>query len=399
MAEELILKHVLKNAVDHDGKAQLGAVINKVVGEKPELKKDMKKLASKIKTVIKAVDKMKFSEQKKKLLKLWPDALKRKEEKEKVLPELLEAKSGKVVLRVAPNVNAPLHIGHAKMFILNDEYKKRYKGKLILRFDDTDPDVKRPILKVYNWDIEDIKWLGVFPDQIVYASDRIPLYYEVADKLIKIGKAYVCTCSQEMQQKNRAREICCKHRGQSPKENKKLWGQMKAGEFKKGEAVLKIKTNMNHPNPAIRDWIAFRMVSMSHPRVGDKYKTWPMLDFQSAVDDYTLGVTHILRGKELRDSTERQKYIYRYMDWNYPETWYWGRVSIQELGKISKSDIAKKMQNKRYKRENDPVTLAYFRKKGTKPRAIREFFLQMGLTEKDQKVSLKILEAINKEYS
>ncbi len=398
MAKDLILKHTLKNAVDHEGKAHLGAILNKVLGEAPELKKDMKGLANSIKKAIKEIEDLDPEEQRKKLLKIWPHALDKKEEKEKVLPELLEAKPGKVVVRIAPNANAPLHLGHGLMLTLNDEYKKKYKGKLILRFDDTDPDTKKPIKDVYNWDIEDIKWFGINPDMIIYASDRILIYYEVAEKLLDIGQAYVCLCPQEKQQAERKDGIACEHRKQSPKENKKLWGEMLNGKFQKGGAVLKIKTDMKHPNPAIRDWVAFRITVSPHPRAGKKYKVWPMLDFQSAVDDHVTGVTHILRGKELRDSTERQKYIYKYMDWKYPEVEYWGRVAIEGLGKISKSDIANRIQKGNYKREDDPVTLAGFRKKGIKPEAIREFFLQMGLTEKDQKASLKILDAINKRY-
>lgn len=398
--EKLILKHALKNAVEHNGKANPGVVLNKVLGEKPELRKDMKSLGRKIGEVLKEVNSMKPANQKKKLLVLWPSALEKKVEKPKELPELPNAVKGKVIVRVAPNVNGPLHIGHARLLILNDEYKKRYRGKLILRFDDTDPDVKRPMIKAYKWHLEDIKWLDIHPDVIAYASDRIPIYYEYAEKLIKADGAYTCSCSQEKSQEHRKKGTACPHREQPKEKSLKEFKDMIAGKYEKGEMVLKVKTDVKHPNPAVRDWVGLRIVRQAHPRVGGKYKVWPMLDFQSAVDDHLLGVTHILRGKELRPSTERQVYLYRHLGWKYPETKYWGRVAIEELGKLSKTDLAKEIEAGKYKGWDDPrlPTLMGLRKKGIKPEAIREFIVQMGFSEKDVKASLKILDAINRKY-
>ena len=110
--------------------------------------------------------------------------------------------------------------------------------------------------------------------------------------------------------------------------------------YKEGEAVLRIKTDINHPNPAIRDWIAFRIVNKpKHPY--SKNKVWPLLNFASAIDDHDLKVTHILRGIDLKSSVERQNYIYEYFEWKYPETIYTGKLFFKDIK--SKSEIKELM--------------------------------------------------------
>ena len=141
--KDLILKWALKNAVDHDGTAVTGFVLNKVIGEKPELRKDMKTLTAEVDKIVKEVNKTEHDEQKKELLEIWPDALAKKIEERK-LPEL-PGDTSHVVLRFAPNPSAPLHIGHARTALLNWFYKEKYRGKFILRFDDTDPKIKPPM--------------------------------------------------------------------------------------------------------------------------------------------------------------------------------------------------------------------------------------------------------------
>ncbi|MBI4214768.1 glutamate--tRNA ligase [archaeon] len=397
---EITLKWALKNAVDHDGSAASTPVINKVLGE-AGAQKDMHALSKLVAEVVNKVNSLSPEEQKKRLLSLWPSALEKKEEKPKELPELPGAVKGRVAVRIAPNVNGPLHIGHSRGIILNDEYARKYGGKFILRFDDTDPETKPPMAGIYEKQAEDVEWLtGRKPDLISYASDRLGRYYEVASQLFTRGRAYMCSCPREKQQKLRREGTSCNHRETPRSENEKLWRRMLAGEFEKGEIVLKIKTNLAHPNPAIRDWVAFRVAKREHLRQGKKYAVWPMLDFASAVDDHDLGVTHILRGKELRMSTERQEYVYRALGWTYPHVAYWGRVKLSGFGgieKVSKSLFAKGIAEGKYSGWDDPrlPTVAGLRRRGIMPGAIREFWLQMGLSERDVKASFQALEAAN----
>ena len=74
---------------------------------------------------------------------------------------------------------------------------------------------------------------------------------------------------------------------------------MFSGEFGEGRAVLRAKTDMKHKNPAFRDRVLCRISDRRHPRVGTRYKVWPMLEFSWAVDDIELGMTHVIRGKDL----------------------------------------------------------------------------------------------------
>src|SRR5438094_434348 len=130
-------------------------------------------------------------------------------------------------------------------------------------------------------------------------GDRIPLHYEWAEKLLATGEAYVCECDAETLRKNREAMRACVHRIQDVDETIAMWKAMLAGEYGEGEAVVRLKTDMAHPNPAFRDRVLFRIAERDHPRVGDRYRVWPMLEFSWAVDDTLLGIPHVLRRKVL----------------------------------------------------------------------------------------------------
>jgi glutamyl-tRNA synthetase len=374
--KDLILKWALKNAVDHDGKAVAGFVINKVIGENSDLKKDMKKLAAEVNNAVKEVNKMEAGEQKKKLLGIWPTALEKRVEERK-LPDL-PGDTSHVVLRFAPNPSGPLHIGHARTALLNWFYKEKYDGEYILRFDDTDPKVKPPMKEAYDWIIKDLKWLGIAPDKIIYASDRFDLYFDYAKKLIGMGEAYVCDCEAEKWREMKAEGIACNCRSLSPKENVKRWGKMFSG-YREEEAVLRIKTDIKHPNPAIRDWVAFRIVDKpQHPRV--KSKVWPMLNFASCIDDHLLKVSHIIRGRDLAFTELQQKYVYGYLGWKYPEVVVNGKLSL-EGATMSKTEIKKGIAEGRYSGFDDPAlgTLMGLKKRGISAEAIRKVIWDLGV--------------------
>ena len=258
LMEKLLLKWALKNSVDYSGKPNLSSVLNKVLGEQPGLRKDMKALALEAKRVCALVEKMPLGEQEKKLLELWPEALEEKprEEKQRVLPDLPGAERGKVMMRLAPFPSGPLHVGNVVPFILNDEYSKRYDGKLLLIFDDTVGSAEKRVLPAaYDLIKEGLDWLGIKYDKhnVVFKSDRLEIYYKYALELIKKNGAYVCKCSQKVLGENREKGRACEHRTQTPEFNAGEWKKMLAGEYKQGQAVLRLKTDINHANPAFRD--------------------------------------------------------------------------------------------------------------------------------------------------
>ncbi len=393
--DDAIWKHVVLNAKKY-GRPNEKAVIGKVLAENPELKKNAKKVLEKVKEVIAEFKKL-SEDERKRLFELY-DEDRREERREPMLPSLPNAEMGKVVMRFAPNPNGPPTLGSARGMVINSEYVKMYNGKFILRFDDTDPRTKRPMVEAYEWYLEDCEWLGAKPDEVIYASKRIDMYYDYAKKLIEMGYAYVCKCSREEFKGYKDSGIPCPHRDTDGEVNLEDWERMINGEYGEGEAVLRIKTDMAHKDPAVRDWVAFRIIFSDHPLVGDRYVVYPTLDFESAIEDHVLGITHILRGKDLADSEKRQRYIYRYFKWEYPVVKLWGRIKIHEFGKLSTSTIRKEIEEGKYSGWDDPKlpTLRSLRRRGFEAEAIRRFFISLGVGENDVSVSMKNLYAENR---
>lgn len=391
------MKHVVLNAIKY-GKVSEKAVIGKIIAENPELRRRIKEVIELIRECINEFERM-SDDEKAKLIEKYKE--KRKTEKKRheyTLPPLETAEKGKVIMRFAPNPNGPPTLGSARGIIVNGEYARIYNGKFIIRFDDTDPRIKRPMIEAYDWYLEDIEWLGYKPDKIIYASKRIPVYYDYLERLIEMGKAYACFCSREEFKKYRDAGEECPHRNLDPEKSLEVWYKMLDGDYNEGEVVIRIKTDMKHKDPAIRDWVAFRIIYEDHPLVGDAYHVYPTLDFESAIEDHLCGVTHIIRGKDLMDSERRQKYIYEYFGWKYPYTKHWGRVNIFEFGKLSTSALKKEIESGKYDGWDDPrlPTIRAFRRRGFDPESIRRFFLSLGVGENDVSISLKNLYAENR---
>jgi glutamyl-tRNA synthetase len=275
-----------------------------------------------------------------------------------------------------------------------------YKGKFVLRFEDTDPKVKRPVLEFYDDIREDLAWLGCKPDEEYIQSDRIPIYYEHAERLLRDGNAYVCTCKPEQFRKRILALRACDCRNISVEEHLKRWRRMLNGGYGEGEAVVRVKTDLDHPNPAVRDWPALRIIDTlkySHPRVGSKYKVWPLYNLASGVDDHLMGITHIIRGKEHLTNQARQEYMYRYLGWKYPETIHYGRLKITGAS-LSKSKIVQGMRDGLYKSWDDPrlATFAALRRRGITPDAIKKMIIDIGPKTSDVTLSWENLYAYNR---
>tara|TARA_B100001142_G_scaffold171454_1_gene170977 strand:- start:3452 stop:5173 length:1722 start_codon:yes stop_codon:yes gene_type:complete len=399
----IVKKYALQNAVEYNGSGKSGSVLGRILGERTDLRSKAKELKKLVETEVNIANEMALDKGveavRKVLEETNPEALNRQKQIKRVgLKELPNAEKGKVVLRFAPNPNGPLTLGHARGVTINSEYSKIYEGKVVLRFDDTDSKVKPPIKEAYGWIESDYEWLtGKKPDIIVKASERMDIYLEYAEKLLRDDFGYVCKCSAEKFKKLRDDSKECPCRSKSPLENLSHWKLMNDGTFDEGDAVVRVKTSIDLPNPALRDWPALRIQHSEHPMVGNKYKVWPLLDFQSAIEDYEQGVTHIIRGKDLMDSTRKQTLLYAHFGWDYPETLYWGRVKIHEFGSFSTSGMRKDIENKKFTGWDDPrlPTLRALRRRGFDSDAMRDFWIDLGLTQKDISVSLQTIEAFN----
>ncbi|MBE0524073.1 MAG: glutamate--tRNA ligase [Methanosarcinales archaeon] len=400
--EKLIKKYALQNAVKYGKPPQQGAVMGKLMGEQPELRQKAKEIPPILGKILQEICSKTPEQWQTELEEIAPELiaeLEQRKEPDKGLKALPDAEKG-VIMRFAPNPNGPPTLGSARGIVVNSEYVKKYNGKFIIRFDDTDPVTKRPMLEAYDWYLEDCRWLGAEPDQVVMASDRLPVYYEYAEQLISGNHAYVCCCSQEDFKQLKDNKQACPHRDVGPEVNMREWKRMLAGEYEERSAVLRIKTDITHKDPAIRDWGAFRIVKTPHPRpeIADKYVVWPLLDFEGALEDHLLAMTHIIRGKDLIDSERRQKYVYDYFGWTYPHTSHWGRVKMHEFGKFSTSGLRSAIEAGEYTGWDDPrlPTLRALRRRGIRPEALRKFFIEMGVGETDVSLSLDNLYAENR---
>jgi len=398
----IAFKYALQNAIQYGGKAELKAVISKVIAEKPELKSVIREVVSMVRNVVNEVNRLSIVEQKRIAEEKYPEIFAKKERKEeKKLPPLPNAHKYKVIVtRFAPNPDFVLHLGNARPAILCYEYARMYKGKFILRFDDTDPKIKKPMLEAYDLIREDLKWLGLKWDEEYIQSLRLPIHYQYAKKLIELGGAYVDTCSRKEFKKLRDRRKPCPHRSQSIEKNLELWDKMLEGHFGEGEAVLRVKTDLNHPDPSVRDWVAFRIIDTSkspHPLVRDKYIVWPTYNYASALDDHLLNITHILRAKEHLTNTVKQKYLYRHFRWEYPETIHFGKLKLKGFI-LSKSAIRKYVETGKFEGFDDPRfgTLCALRKRGFIAEAIRELILEVGVKPSEASISMENLAALNR---
>jgi len=257
--KEIILKHVLLNAVQYEGKANLKSVVGKLLAENSDLKKDMKKTMKEVNEMIVDVNSWGLEKQKQKLEELGVKVEKKSKEDKHELPELPNAIQGKVVTAFPPEPSKYPHIGHAKAAFMNYLYAKKYDGKFFLRFEDTNPKLAKK--EYYDAIVEGLKWLGIKWDgEIDYITNHIKEYYQATEKLISGEKAYICFCKSEDTSKHRREMTECSCRSKSSQENLDNWKKMLSGEIQEGEASVRLKISMSHKNAVMRDPSIMRII-------------------------------------------------------------------------------------------------------------------------------------------
>ncbi|WP_305513324.1 glutamate--tRNA ligase [Methanobrevibacter sp. V14] len=391
--EKIIYKHALLNAAKHKGSANPGAVMGSIMSNEPELRSKAKEIGPMSGKIVAQVNALSPEEQASEMEKYGVEVQEKKPKvKETGLQELPGAHEN-IVLRFAPNPSGPLHIGHSRAAVPNAEYVKRYSGKLILRIEDTDP--KRVFEPAYEMIPEDLKWLGVNPDEIIYQSDRFEIYYDYARQLIEKGAAYMCTCDGAAFKELKDNCKSCPCRDNDVGENLELWD--KFDEMETGEAVLRVKTDINHKNPAIRDWVAMRLVDEVHPRLGTEYRIYPMMNFSVAVDDHLMGMTHVLRGKDHLTNSEKQKYLYDHMGWDLPEFIHYGRLKMEDIA-LSTSKAKEGIENGTYSGWDDPRlgTLRAIERRGIQAKTIYDLIIEIGVKMADSAISWKKIYGLNR---
>lgn len=392
----------LANAYSHKGKAQTGAVLGHVLAKYPKLKVKISELKPEVDKIVSDVNKLSLTEQEKQLKKLWPGYFKPKEKpKPKVLPELPNAVKGKVVMRFEPSPSGTLHLGHAYTLGLNSEYCRKYKGKLILRIGDTN--ALNIFVPAYKMIPEDAKWVTKNNiKQVVLQSSRIKKYYAVAEELLKKKHAYVCTCNLDNWKELMIKSLPCACRDLHPVQQLERWRAMLKGDIAEGKAVVRIKTDIKHKNPAMRDWPALRIQEAKHPKAGKKFRVWPLMNFAVAVDDHEMAVTHTIRAKDHMDNEKRQKYIYDYLGWKMPEHLYVGRINFKDM-KVSSTKTRQAIEAGKFSGWDD-VRIPFLRamsRRGYLPETFIKYSIEVGPSEADKTVTkhefFELFDAINRE--
>ena len=217
--------------------------------------------------------------------------------------DLPGAEMGKVVTRFPPEASGYLHIGHAKAALLNAHYQRSFQGKLVMRFDDTNPaKEKEDFEKII---LQDVEMLKIKPDVFSYTSDHFELIQTYCEKLLKEGKAYCDDTPGEIMKEEREQRIESKNRNNTPKKNFEMWEEMKKGTDKGKTCCVRAKMDMKSNNGALRDPAMYRVKVEPHPRHGSKYNVYPTYDFACPIVDSVENVTHALRTTEYLDRDDQ----------------------------------------------------------------------------------------------
>ncbi len=397
--DQTIRNYALQNALKFKGKANSGALVGKILGEFPEWRLKQEELIKKIKKIVDVVNSLSVEEQRSELEQNAPDLLdEKKKRKKQGLPDLDDTKE--VVMRFAPSPSGPLHVGHAYVLSLNSEFCRKYNGKLYIRIEDTNPENINP--ESYKLIEEDAQWLTrKNVEKVIIQSERLDIYYKYAEQMIKKGNAYICICDSEKFRELITKQIACPCRNGSVEEHLKRYKKLFKG-YKEGEAVMRIKTDVEDKNPAMRDWPAMRIKEHEHPKTKTTYRVWPLLNFAVAIDDHDMGITHTIRAKDHMDNEKRQKFIYDYFGWTMPHHLYVGRINFKDL-RISSTETRKMIESGKYEGWDD-IRLPFIRalkRRGYVPDTFIKYALDVGVTQNDKYVTeeefFKTINAFNKE--
>lgn len=385
----------LQNALEHGGATKSGLIISKLLGEMPELRSQAAELGKKVATIVESVNAMSESAQRAELESDHPKRLEVSKPKNiEGLPPLQGAQDGKVVTRFPPEPNGYPHIGHAKAAIINDEYAKMYKGRCVLRLDDTNPEAER--LEYYAAIKVGLEWLGIEFATVKNTSDDMKEILNRGRTLIQAGGAYVCTCKSEDISKGRRAMIACPCSSKGGEDHTDRWEKMHS-KYSPGQAIVRFRGDMSSQNTTMRDPALFRIIHSSHPLVGDEYKVWPTYDFAVAIEDSLDGVTHAFRSKEYELRAELYSSILDALHMRKPSMDVFSRLAFDGMP-VSKRVIRPLIESGAVSWYDDPrlPTLEAMRRRGIRPKAIRQFVLSLGFTKSDTLAPFATLESRNR---
>ncbi len=394
--QKKVLAYALKNAVEHEGKCLPNSILNSLFHEGLE-KKQVKEIMPLIQETTKKVNNLSLEQQETQLKKLKNELSHRKERQG--LPEI--PVKNKVISRMSPSPSGPLHLGHILTILPNFLYAQKYGGEFYIRIEDTNPEnIYEPAYKMIR---EEAKWICKNKVKFVIQSERIPLYYTYAEKLINKKAAYVCECDPEKFKTLLLKKKECPCRKLDKKEQLQRWKKMLDSTYKQGEAVLRFKSDIKDPNPAMRDFPLARINETPHPLQKKKYRVWPLMNLAVTTDDIEQGMTHIIRGKDHKDNGKRQKMIYKTLgkEKQYPWTAYIGRMRITDMELSATKTRTAIEQGKFTGWDDERLLTAASLKKKYPPELFWKLAEQRGISEVDKVIDKKefyhLLEVLEKQ--
>ncbi|CAH2002238.1 unnamed protein product [Acanthoscelides obtectus] len=240
--------------------------------------------------------------------------------------DLPGAEMGKVVVRFPPEASGYLHIGHAKAALLNQYYQEAFQGKLIMRFDDTNP--AKENVHFEQVILEDVAMLEIKPDMFTHTSQYFDLMLKYCEKMLKEGKAYADDTEAELMKTQREQKVESANRSNTVEKNLAMWEEMRRGSEKGQQCCIRAKIDMQSPNGCLRDPTIYRCKNEPHPRTGDKYKVYPTYDFACPIVDSIEGVTHTLRTMEYHDRDPQFYWFIDALGLRKPYIWEYSRLSM-----------------------------------------------------------------------
>ena len=306
-----------------------------------------------------------------------------------------ESWKGKVVTRFPPEPSGYLHIGHAKAALLNQYFAKQYDGKLIIRFDDTNPSKEK--CEFEESILEDLELMGVKGDALTHTSDHFDLIYDYAIQMIKNGFAYCDDTPQEVMRDERLKGIESKRRNLSVEENLELFEEMRIASEKGQTYCLRAKMGMDNLNGAMRDPVIYRCNLLPHHRTGSKYKMYPTYDFACPIVDSIEGVTHALRTNEYHDRNPQYYWFIEKLGIRRPIIWDYSRLNfVYTL--LSKRKLTWFVNENKVTGWDDPrfPTVRGIRRRGLTVQALQEYILMQGASQSTLNLEWDKLWSLNK---
>ena len=297
--------------------------------------------------------------------------------------DLASGRFDRVQTRFPPEPNGYLHIGHVKAIAMDFGVAEQFGGVCSLRFDDTNPAKEEE--EYVDAIMEDIRWLGYdWEDRLFFASDYFGQLYDLALEMIKAGKAYVDDLSADEIREYRGtltepgKES--PYRNRSVDENLDLFERMKAGEFEKGDRVLRAKIDMASPHINLRDPVMYRILNEEHHRTGDTWCIYPMYDWAHGQSDSLEGVTHSLCSIEYKNHRPLYDWFLDQLGIFHPQQIEFARFNMTYTV-MSKRRLVRLVKEGYVKSWDDPrmITLAGMRRAGITPKAIIKFIEHVGV--------------------